>query len=468
MAASMASARRIIRDLQEGPSQTAPEPGYTSPGGCRAQPTSARSSTPARYRYGAWGLVVVLLIVWAHRFWAIYQDWGLFAWLGNDFGFYWVQGVTWRTGGATAIYDLERTGQALQALGRYTRPELLQPGPVAYPPLFAALFSVFTLLDPPWAFAIWEALSILGVAGLAFRVGQLLPVTSRTWLFCVLLTSAPFAMALFNGQPVVLLALAWGECYLSLRAGREFRAGLWLGVLFLKPQYGLVLGAILLVKRRWAAVSGAAVVVGAILLGSALAVGLPTLASYPSVVAEQGGFYGAAQSAPRVMINWRAFVLELRPTIREEFGIALTVLLSSATVALLVPTWRGPWNTASARFPVQFACATLVTLLALYYSNPHGAVLLAVPFASVVALAGIQSATRALIVASIFVFTLVPVVVIGFVWGTLIQKQPVDVIHWAPLAPVLLAACLVALTREAIRLQPAARGSSQAHSQAVV
>ena len=72
--------------------------------------------------------------------------------------------------------------------------------------------------------------------------------------------SFPVACTLIVGQPQLLLACAVAECYLSLREGRDFTSGLWLALLLFKPQYGLLIGLVLIWKRRWAAIAG--VIVG--------------------------------------------------------------------------------------------------------------------------------------------------------------------------------------------------------------
>src|SRR6202022_1863311 len=84
-------------------------------------------------------------------------------------------------------------------------------------------------------------------------------------LSVIFFTTLPVLQTFLLGQPVLFLASAVAESYLALRRGADFRGGLWLGLLAIKPQYGLLLGAFLILKRRWRAVAGAA-------LGGALVV----------------------------------------------------------------------------------------------------------------------------------------------------------------------------------------------------
>lgn len=88
------------------------------------------------------------------------------------------------------------------------------------------------------------------------------------------------------------------------------------------------------------------------------------------------------------MINWRSLVLAALPAISDRRGLALTLLLSACTVLCLVPAWQGCW-------------APLATLLTSYHSYPFGAVLVALPLASLAAEGGTSRLTRGTILATI-------------------------------------------------------------------
>src|SRR5205823_7881821 len=180
--------------------------------------------------------------------------------IGVDWSMYYSQALTLRSGQPEAIYDVARTDPYLETLRVYsTDPsEPLAVGPVEYPPIFAWLMIPFTLPPAPIGFALWTLLNLAGVAWLAHRVAQVWPAISRTQALLALLVSYPVTMGLIVGQPTALLACAVAEWYLALRRGRDLRAGLWLAVLLLKPQYGILIGPILLWKHRWNMVAGVA------------------------------------------------------------------------------------------------------------------------------------------------------------------------------------------------------------------
>src|SRR5262249_42441751 len=140
-----------------------------------------------------------------------------------------------------------------------TNPGALPTAPVPYPPLFAWLLTPLAALYPPLGFAVWTALSLAALGGISREIASCLPWWKSSWGIFVLLLFPGVMATLILGQVMIYLAGAMAECYLCLRAGRDFRAGLWLATFCLKPHYAVILGLVLLWKRRWVAIIGAAV-----------------------------------------------------------------------------------------------------------------------------------------------------------------------------------------------------------------
>ena len=129
-------------------------------------------------------------------------------------------------------------------------------------------------------------------------------------------------LSFYVGQIQIILAWCITEFYLAMRGGREFQAGMWLGCLLLKPHYGLLLGLLLLWKRRWSAVLGAGAA-GSIILGASVLVsGVHGLRAYPAAFSGMAQFRG---DDPAVMINWRSVILDLYPSIYGRNGTLLTL-----------------------------------------------------------------------------------------------------------------------------------------------
>jgi hypothetical protein len=350
------------------------------------------------------GVGATLLVLWIRYIVDIHSGYGVFNWLGVDFGYYYGQALALRSGDPVLIYDRLTVDHFHQLLIGYVHdPTGFPVGHVPYLPIFAWLFGPVTLLPPLVGLALWTVFNLLGAVLLTRRIASLLPAGSRPWVYVLSLGSLPFMSTLIVGQPMLWLSLGFAECYLALRRGQDFRAGMWLALLLLKPQYGIIIGPLLLWKRRWNAVAG--VGVGAIVMlgGSLLVSNVQTLLAYPmSIVAEGSGYRGGqAGTSPEVMINWRSLLLRLLPGVDEVTGVVLTLSLSVATIGVVLLSWRGRWDAGSDRFPLLMLMVMVATLLASYHSHLPGAVLLAIPVAAV--LGGRQASwpTRTLILIAV-------------------------------------------------------------------
>ena len=328
---------------------------------------------------------LLLIMFYAERIWTVYRDTGLFRRLGFDWGLFYSQASALAAGDVTAMYQVERLGAYVQRLAPYTTtpqvPLLQWPSP--YPPLLAATLLPFTRISPPLAFGIWTALSLAAACHVLWRVGQLVPGggRGRLRLAVIFFTTLPVLQAFLLGQPVLFLASALAESFLALRRGAELRGGLWLGLLALKPQYGLLLGALLLWKRRWRAAAGAVVSVVAVLAASAAVAGPAGVWEYATGVSAMGDFRDP-YAAPAEMVNWRALIVNARPAIGNTSGVLLFLLLSLLTVAAIVWAARGAWRPGTRTLDWQLASVALATFLVSYHSHMHGLVLLAVPLAA--------------------------------------------------------------------------------------
>jgi Glycosyltransferase family 87 len=360
------------------------------------------------YRHGRWALVIVcglLLALWVETVAQIYDGRGLFRWLGGDYGLYLAQANALRSDDPTNVYDLDALqGEYQELLDRYPHVSSgkIKATHVPYPPLFAWLFGLFTVPEPHIGFIMWTVVNALAALYLAWRAASFFQKADRPFVALLILSSYPVMCSLIMGQPQILLACAVAEFYLALRAGRDLRAGLYLSLLLFKPQYGVLLGPLLMWKRRWGAVAGA--IIGAVIIvgGSIVVAGIPTLLEYPAALTEMAEFRGDH----RRMINWRSLILWLWPQVSDQSGMMLELFLSGVTVLVTALAWRGPWEPHQPRFAIQMSLTLLATLLANHHSFQHGAVLLAVPLASAMAHADPSRFTQLIVIAGSLLPTL--------------------------------------------------------------
>lgn len=346
--------------------------------------------TPLRLRRVQVAFLAALLALWVLRAVTIYRDpvlGGIFRWIGVDFGTYYIQASAFAAGRLEALYSLAALEPFRHALAAYASDPAtpLLPGLTPYPALFAWLLSPLTSLTPPLAFALWTASNVVLAFGLAWRVATFFPVQQRVQVALLTLVSVPLAYTIWLGQVQLLLALAFGEAFLALRSGRDLRAGVWLAALIVKPQYLILLGPVLVWKRRWRTLAGFAAGITLILGASALVAGPSSLAAYVGSMLESAGMSSGGilpDVAPEVMVNWRALVLAVPGGLASGVNLTLTLLLTGLTVIAILPAWLGPWRPTSPRFAGQMTLLLLATILATYHSHAYGVLLLAVPLAA--------------------------------------------------------------------------------------
>jgi hypothetical protein len=373
----------------------------------------------------------------------VYRDTGLFRRLGFDWGLFYGQAMALAAGDVGAMYQVDQLGKYVQRLAAYTTapdvPLLQWPSP--YPPLLAAVLAPLTLVPAPFAFAVWTALSIISGCHLVWRIGQLVPNAGRLRLATMLFTSLPVLQALLLGQPVLFLASALAESYVALCRAADFRGGVWLGLLALKPQYGLLLGAFLIWKRRWYAAAGAVLMVSAVIGASALAAGPSAIWDYASAVSAMG-YFRDPYAASAEMVNWRALIVNARPAIGNTSGVLLFIALSAVTVAALAWFTRGPWRTRTATLDWQLAAVVIATFLVSYHGHMHGLVLLAVPVAGLWRVSDDAPALRLTLLGFVFLPTLVFVGVAAVGHGFAINYDEPLWVVWPVFNVVLLVGLL--------------------------
>jgi hypothetical protein len=380
--------------------------------------TSSSTALESALRSVFIAFAVASVAFFVARFWTVIAAGELFHRLGFDWTLFYAQAMALRAGAGPGIYDQAVIDRYLQPLlAYYGGPATSLDGwPQPYPPYFAAFMLPFTLPPAPLGFALWLAVSLGSALWLAHRVQQFLPELGVLGAVVAVLGSVFVAWGMFMGQPMVLLAVAVGEMFISFRAQREFLAGLWLSVLLLKPQYALLFGIFILWKRRWFAVFGAA-------LGGILFLALGALTAGPQ---SYTGFLTALDglsdlrggvAGPTLMMNWRAVVLAVRPTIGEVTGQALVWALSLLTMLVALLPMRGKWQPTSASFAPKFCVLTLGALVGSYHSHPHGAVLLCVPLAAAWATSTFTLPTRVATLCAIYIPTLIVIWVTGVLEG---------------------------------------------------
>ena len=237
--------------------------------------------------------------------------------------------------------------------------------PFAYPPVTAGLFAPLTLLSYRSAFPVWVLISLL-MLGLSiylcsdnFQLGQ----EGRRFLAIGTIALFPVYIALAQGQTAILILLLFTLAFVALQKGNEWQAGVWVGLLFLKPQWLLLPGLVLLGRKSWKALISLFISLFLLILAGFSLVGWEGFGQLLALMVQMAS--GWEPSGPPLhQYNLRAlgFFLTLGPT----FWIT-----GSALVALTVTaTW---WRREDT--PWHLATLSLGMLLSSPQANPHDLVL---------------------------------------------------------------------------------------------
>jgi hypothetical protein len=213
---------------------------------------------------------------------------------------------------------------------------LIARGNYYNPPALAFLQSPLALLEfreAFWAFTVLAAGALALLVGLAWREGRWSPLMGLVVLGIA--AFRPVHEALIMGHISLFLALALGAGFLALRARQPLLAGVILGTLALKPQWGVLPGVFLLTQREWRA-AVAMLLTGALIFWVPFFVtGLHTFENYVEFLRLSTDL--DLRDAPH-MFSLNGFLFKLRDS--EPSRPLLYALMALAGGLLLAVWWR--------------------------------------------------------------------------------------------------------------------------------
>jgi hypothetical protein len=237
-----------------------------------------------------------------------------------------------------------------------------------YPPFFFAVAIVVAALPYAWGLAIWLVASLLAYLA-AIRAILARPETA--------LIAAAFPAVFVNighGQNGFLTAALVGGA-LHLLDRRPWIAGVLIGLLAYKPQFGVLIPVALAAGGRWNSIGAAAATVAVLIAVSFAALGGGVWQAFAdsmnftqTVVLEQGGTgWEKIQSAFSAVRTWGADV---------RTAYAVQIALGLALAASLAWLWH-----SDAAFELKASALATASLLATPYVLDYDLVVLAVAIA---------------------------------------------------------------------------------------
>lgn len=196
----------------------------------------------------------------------------------------------------------------------------------AYPPIVAVIGLPFAYLPYFWSVIIWMVFElgclVAAVVLIVRHFGGRLAPTSVLVTVCAFISWHPIFIDLYHGQVMIPILLLLTVVWLALKAGKDVKAGILLGVVISIKLYAWPLVVFLLLKRRWRAPVVAVVV---FITATALMiawVGSATIVDYyfrvGRAVLEEYKFYP---------LNFSAWCIGLR-----SFGLVGAIIMSASVL----------------------------------------------------------------------------------------------------------------------------------------
>ena len=288
--------------------------------------------------------------------------------LGTDFASFYAAGTLVRDGLGPGAYDQAAHFAREQAIfGAATQYYAFQ-----YPPVFLLVAAALAALPYVPALIVWQ-LATLFLYVLAMRAVLSMPpqdhAPDRLWLLLAVSFPAVF-INLGHGQNGFLTVALFAGA-LALLDRRPLVAGLLIGLMIYKPQFGLMIPLVLIATGRWRVIVAAAATVIALLLVTFVAFGATVWPAFfasmtftRTVLLEQGdvGFF-KMQSVFAWVRLWGGPV---------ALAYAIQSIVTLAVAIALVWFWR-----SSARAPLKASALLIGTLLATPFCLDYDLMLLA-------------------------------------------------------------------------------------------
>ena len=240
-----------------------------------------------------------------------------------------------------------------------------------YPPFFFAVAFLVASLPYAWGLALWL------LASFACYLAAIRAILPRPETLLIATAFPAVFVNVGHGQNGFLTAALLGGA-LHWLDRRPWIAGILIGLLAYKPQFGVLIPLALLAGQRWSCIAAAIVTIAGLIAVSLLMLGGGVWHAFAgsmdftqTIVLEQGGTgWEKIQSAFSAARNWGA---DVRTAYAIQSALALTLAASLA--------WLWQSNVA---FELKAAALVIASLLATPYVLDYDLVVLAVAIACLV------------------------------------------------------------------------------------
>lgn len=340
--------------------------------------------------------------------------WSRLAHEHSDFVAFYSAGQIVRRGLGRDLYNR----QVLARLQSEAAPQLVNklqgPLPYIHPPFEAALFAPLAGLPYPTAFAVWDIVGALALAGSALLLRPSVP-RLRRWsrplpLLCAFAFFPAFWLLLMGQDSAVLLLLLVGS-FVALKHRRDFAAGICFGFALIKFQFVIPILAMFLLRRKIAVLAGFSATAAILTIASVAIAGLGATFHYPHTVLLYAWFQHDPGMIAQNMPNLRGIIERLLGS-----GTLANGILAMVSVALVVfVARRCRFDPRLPAFALEYSLAITVATAISYHVERHDLVLLLIPLL----LAGnelfapsMSRRAKALLLPAVFVMFFIPLPIV--------------------------------------------------------
>jgi hypothetical protein len=239
-----------------------------------------------------------------------------------------------------------------------------------YPPFALYVVAPLAWLPDEWAYALLVGVEVAAVAASLWMLRRLEPFRNmRAEWFLAIVFSAPMLGTLVTGQSSALVMLCIVGAASLWTRGKVIRACAVLGLLAIKPNWGLVFGLLAIVRREW---KGAAAMAGVVILLCLLTLPLGYQLWADFVGVSIGHAFALAGYDVQKQITLRSF---LEGTLgKGDVTLVVWAIAAIALVVAAVLAWRAPGP------PLRWlGIGVLLAIAANPYAFFYDALTLAVP-----------------------------------------------------------------------------------------
>lgn len=286
--------------------------------------------------------------------------------VGGDYPAFYAAGQIIADGKGASLYSLSQQRDYQQKLIGEESGVL----PFAYPPHFAIAYAPLALLPFRISYAVHTLLMVAALALACVLIRRIYPrlVEKPELLFFLALTAYPILRSIMGAQNTALSLLLMVLVWYKVLHNRHYQAGIFLGLLFFKPQFALPLSGLFLLSGRWRVWVGAGATVAVLYAASTAVIGVAWVDDWLDLVRTFSRL--DVQVNFGELVSWQGFTQAL---MGGGSGFAGGLGWGFAAATILGISWIWFTGGRKADFNSQMAlasvCIVLISPHTLYYDT---------------------------------------------------------------------------------------------------